>query len=103
MRAGLKKAEVFVGDFEPKKIVEIYAKENALQRGNSGTAVTGSVAGALRMVAYQNLVKEKVPQLGEPLPTGDQKSAQGIGSPQLIEALEGVPGIGKAKVVSNRK
>lgn len=95
--SGITQAEVFFGEFTPEKIVEIYARENATQRGNGGTAQTGSVAGALRLVAYRNMVESKAPQFGEPL-TGDQKAGQGIGAPQITAALDGVPGLGSKKV-----
>lgn len=80
--AGVKKAEIFVGEFDMDKIVEIYARENATQRGNIGTSQTGSVAGALRRVAYKNLTAKQVSQTGTPEPE-DQANSQGIGSRQI--------------------
>jgi hypothetical protein len=39
---------VFVGDFDDPAIIRMYATENASQRGNTSTAVTGSVASTAR-------------------------------------------------------
>jgi hypothetical protein len=44
-------ADVFVGDLDDAAMIRVYARENATQRGNSGTALAGSIASAARFLA----------------------------------------------------
>jgi hypothetical protein len=48
MKAGVEIADLTVGNFDDETMIRIYQTENATQRGNTGTAITGSVASALR-------------------------------------------------------
>jgi hypothetical protein len=70
-------------------MVRIYARENATQRGNTGTALAGSIAAAIKDLAREEM-----------LGTGGITSANiggqardGIGRDRILEALKGVPGI----------
>src|SRR5262245_10410060 len=50
--AGIRWADVYVDEsFDEFDMWRVYTRENATQRGNSGTAMAGSVASALRLVA----------------------------------------------------
>jgi ParB-like chromosome segregation protein Spo0J len=49
--AGTTQAEVFVGDFDDAAMIRVYARENATQRGNTGTAMAGTVASAIHYLA----------------------------------------------------
>jgi hypothetical protein len=44
-------ADVFVGDLDDVAMIRVYARENATQRGNSSSAVAGSVASAVRFLS----------------------------------------------------
>lgn len=66
--------------------------------GNGGTAQTGSASAALRLVAYRNLVEDKVAQFTPPGQKELQVGPQGIGKRQIAEAPDGVPGLGIKKV-----
>jgi hypothetical protein len=49
--AGLTTADLYVADhLDDSDMVRVYTRENATQRGNSGTALAGSVAAALRLL-----------------------------------------------------
>jgi hypothetical protein len=49
--AGITTADLYVADdLDDSDMVRIYTRENATQRGNSGTAMAGSVAAALRLL-----------------------------------------------------
>lgn len=61
--------------------------------GNGGTAQTGSVSAALRLVAYRNLVGKHPAQNVQ-----DHSGKNGVGEAQVTAMLDGVPGIGLAKV-----
>jgi hypothetical protein len=52
LAAGLKEADVFVRtDVSDVDMIRIYARENATHRGNSSTAMAGSVASSVRYLA----------------------------------------------------
>lgn len=97
IREGVEEGEVHVlPEIDNRRMTRLYAEENATQRGAAhSTARAGSVAAALREVAYETF---KGVQNQTPLPTGDQALAQGIGWRQVYEYLEGVPGIKEATV-----
>ena len=50
-KAGIKSAEIYIGEFDDAAMVRIYGRENATQRGNHSTAVAGTVASAIRFLA----------------------------------------------------
>ena len=49
--AGIEIADVFIGEMDDAAMIRVYARENATQRGNLGTALAGSVAAAVRFLA----------------------------------------------------
>src|SRR5580765_3948984 len=47
MKAGVDRADIFVArDMDDASLARVYARENATQRGNTGTAQAGSIATA---------------------------------------------------------
>jgi hypothetical protein len=50
LAAGIREADVFIGEMDDAEMIRIYATENATQRGNSGTAQAGTVASAIRFL-----------------------------------------------------
>jgi hypothetical protein len=46
-----REAEFQIGKIEDAEMIKMYATENATQRGNSGTAIAGTVASALRFIS----------------------------------------------------
>lgn len=106
LKAGITKADVFIGEeFDDARMVRVYAVENATQRGNSGTALAGSIAAAIRITAKAALT-------GTVLKTGSGNfsrssldevrgnlgSERGIGRDVLLAFLDGVPGINEGVV-----
>lgn len=91
-KAGIKKAEVFVGDdMDDKAMIRVYARENATQRGNHSTATAGSVAAAVRYIfKEQSLGAGKIPSASK---FANKPETQSIGLPTILEFLEGVPGV----------
>ena len=79
-RCGINGADVFVAQLDPEALVRIYARENALQRGNNSTAAVGSVAAALR-VAVRKIVAENSGATHE-IMNGGAISRDGIGAPR---------------------
>jgi ParB-like chromosome segregation protein Spo0J len=52
MASGMRTADLFVADhLTDQAMVRVYTRENQLQRGNSGAALAGSVAAAVRVLA----------------------------------------------------
>jgi hypothetical protein len=86
VQAGVYHADVCVrnGDMDDGAMARIYARENATQRGNTGTAQVGSVAAAVRYLAKGSLTG----QLAE-----IRQLVDGIGWGTVLEFLRGVPGI----------
>jgi hypothetical protein len=90
MQAGIKEAQIFVADFDDSDMIRVYATENATQRGNSSTAIAGSVASAVRFLA-------KAVSTGN-IPSGVEISTpeyekQGIGWRPVVQLLANIPGI----------
>lgn len=89
IKAGIREADVFTGDLDDASMIRIYARENALQRGNTGTALAGSVAAAIRFLMKGSFTG----QLAE-----IRQLVDGIGWTTVLELLEGVPGINQNTV-----
>lgn len=88
--AGIKEAEIFVGDFDDAQMVRIYANENATQRGiHIAAAQTGSVAGAIRFLAKELMTNFA----GTSKVRGFSLEKRGIGSNTITKFLHDVPGI----------
>lgn len=101
--AGIETADLFVrnGDMDDAKMIRVYARENATQRGAVGTAQTGSVASALRYLA-KAILTDRYPEFRTPQQAAQAKAnvpgEKGIGEPLITEFLAGVPGICKRTV-----
>lgn len=91
IKAGIKKADVFVGDIDERAMIRIYAVENASQRGNNSTAAAGSVAAAVRFLF-------KAQSLGSREFTRTNQARQDIGEIAISEFLKDVPGVGRNSV-----
>src|SRR5262245_7065341 len=93
LKAGVQEADVYAGDMDDEQMIRIYARENALQRGNTSTALAGSVAAAVR---YKN--KELFNGISS---SGflEDGIKNGIGEPTITDFLDGVPGVNKNTVI----
>jgi ParB-like chromosome segregation protein Spo0J len=96
-KAGIEIADVFIGDFDDVAMSRVYARENATQRGNSATAVAGSIASAIRLLVRAILVgDERISRILEihlPEARGNLASAKGLGQNLIEKLLQGIPRI----------
>lgn len=105
LKAGIKVADVFVGDLDDASMIRVYARENATQRGNSSTAVAGTVASAVRFLAKIFMTQE-VSQICETFGWSLQQASQskaaltkdGVGEHAITRLLTNVPGINEPAV-----
>jgi hypothetical protein len=102
LEAGITEADVFVAEeMDDATMVRVYARENATQRGATSTAMTGTVAAAMRYVAKVILLGRAdkfvssfhLPTLRERLLSDD-----GIGRDVLLAFLVDIPGINVASL-----
>ena len=104
LEAGETHADIFVGDWDDQAMIRVYARENATQRGNSGLAVAGSVASALKYLLKGVLTDDKrLSQFWDSPHAFEQlkkaiASEKGLGAPIILEFLAGIPGINKSIV-----
>lgn len=103
MKAGIKTADLFVGRFDDPAMIRIYATENATQRGNSSTAIAGSVASAIRFLVKAVMTGNLsgIPERsrrGLETTRGQLETDRGLGEPIITEFLDGIPGIKKNSV-----
>jgi hypothetical protein len=101
--AGVTSADVHVrnGDMDDAAMVRVYARENATQRGNSGTAQAGSVASAIRFIAkavMSGCAQEFLRSSDVDKIRGNLTGNQGIGHSVIVRFLDGVPGICESTV-----
>lgn len=98
--AGIESADIFVSnEMDDAAMVRVYARENASQRSNNGTAQAGSVASAIRFIAKAAMggcQEFLISSLNEV--RGNLASDRGIGQKVIVEFLSGVPGITNATV-----
>lgn len=94
-QAGIAKAEVFVGKFDDSSMIRVYARENATQRNNAGTAVAGSVASAIKYLAKEIMsgTCREITTRSRETVNGQLASGRGIGEPLVSDFLKGVPGL----------
>jgi hypothetical protein len=99
LAAEIEKADVFVGkDMDDAAMVRVYARENATQRGNTGTAQIGTVASAVRLLAKE-IITGHVPSIDGTSPKsletlrGQIKSSKGLGVDVIMRLLKGIPEI----------
>jgi hypothetical protein len=102
LAAGITEADLFVAeDMDDASMIRVYARENATQRGLSSTALTGTVAAAMRYIAKGILTgsTEKffstfhMPTLRDRL-----VSERGMGREVLTAFLSDIPGINDGSV-----
>lgn len=104
--AGIHEADLYVGDFDEADLTLVYARENATQRGNSGTAIAGSVASAIRFLVKAIMTGAASSEIWEDeteltkLRTGIISGKVGLGEPIITRFLKDVPGINKASVTA---
>jgi len=95
IKAGYDEADIFVSrEWDDATMLRIYAEENATQRGSTSTAVAGSVAAALKYLAKHG----GDDTAGNPAAL-NKTNAHGIGWSQIVDFLDGVPGVNKNTVV----
>jgi ParB-like chromosome segregation protein Spo0J len=95
LEAGIEKADVFVGrDLSWDDLVRIYARENATQRGTSGTARAGTVAAAVRCI----LMNEFDGDLNSDHRSDSQVMTKGVGWRTILDKLQGVPGVSRNSI-----
>jgi ParB-like nuclease domain len=98
---GIKSAELFVAkNMDEARLIRVYARENATQRGNSGTAQAGTVASTIRFLAKQLMHNGKdsreITRVSNHAFEQAQKalaSEKGIGEPIITAFLNGIPGV----------
>jgi hypothetical protein len=98
LKSKIETADLYVGDLDDEAMIRIYARENASQRGNSATAVAGSIASAIRFIARAIMTEENVARFlatSKALETarGQLLSDKGIGHNLIERFLKDVPGI----------
>lgn len=101
LEAGYNVADLFVGDLDDLAMIRVYARENATQRGNSGTALAGSIASAIRFLAKAAITGTMskffdIP--GEEEVRGNLMSDHGLGERVILRFLSEVPGISQNAV-----
>jgi hypothetical protein len=102
--AGITEADLFVAtDMDDRAMIRVYASENATQRGQSSTALTGSVASAMKYVAKCILTGTGF--AGELSRKFDMRyvrsrllSDDGMGWRVLLAFLDNIPGINEIAV-----
>jgi hypothetical protein len=100
--AGIREDDIKVADIPDSEMILMYATENATQRGNSGTAVAGSVASATKFLMKGILVgSPEIRRTSHELATarGNIASERGLGWEVILEFLEAIPGINKNTVI----
>jgi hypothetical protein len=100
---GIEKAVLFVGNLDAHERIRAYGTENASQRGNGGTAPTGTVAAAIHLLTKQLLTSPNLSFLSERSPQAlnmliNQVVSGDIGEPIVTEFLGKIPGISSASV-----
>jgi hypothetical protein len=108
IKAGIDRADIFVAtDMDDAGLIRVYARENATQRGNSGTAQVGTVAAAVRYLAKLIMTGtlRHVSPFGETstkseeVLRGQLASDKGLGEPIIVEFFqERIPGINHGTV-----
>jgi DNA polymerase III delta prime subunit len=103
IHVGEDQATVFVGNFDVRERIRVYGSENATQRGNRGSAPTGVVAAAIRLLAKELLTTPTLSFLKERPPHSlnqlvFQMSKGNLGEPIITEFLANIPQISSMSV-----
>jgi hypothetical protein len=97
IQAGIDAADVFIGSIDDAGMIRVYARENATQRGNTSTALAGTVASAVKFLTKNIILggpgnftrASELPNLRRDLanPNG------GVGRDLIVRFLKDTPGI----------
>lgn len=105
MKAGIKTADLFVDpDMDDDRMIRIYTRENATQRGNTTTAMAGAVVSAVGFLTkgiLANTISQYVRERSKKaidVIKGNLLSGDGIGEELIAEFLEGIPRISRAQI-----
>lgn len=102
MQEGISHADLHITNgLTPLKMLTIYGVENATQRGTDNTAIVGTVAGAIRIIARGLLSGDSQfceSEVGAEKARNHLTSAKGLGEPIVTKFLSSVPGMGEAIV-----
>jgi flagellar biosynthesis GTPase FlhF len=99
--AGIREVDFIpvISGISDAQMIRMYADENATQRGNSGTAIAGSVASAVRFLAKAIMTGEDIPgfhgisQRALECVSGNLASSKGLGAEIIVTFLEGIPSV----------
>ena len=100
---GIREDDIKVSEISDAEMILMYAKENATQRGNSGTAVAGTVASAIRFLlkgAFTGNLGGFPPRSKRSLEVvnGQIGTERGLGWDIILEFLGDVPGVNQNTV-----
>jgi ParB-like chromosome segregation protein Spo0J len=105
LAAGIEEAEIFVADLDDAEMLRVYATENATQRGNSSTAVMGTIAAAIIQIAKSLIWNEEHLRTNfltsaKTIETarGNLMNGRGVGYELIERFLEDVPGINEGVI-----
>src|SRR5262245_59472316 len=105
IKAGVDRADIFVApDMDDAALIRVYARENATQRGNTGTAIAGTVAAAIRFLSKAIMTGSSLAGNPESAHAREKMrealaSERGIGEPPITEFLRDIPGVNKNTVL----
>jgi flagellar biosynthesis GTPase FlhF len=100
LQAGHTYAELFVSDtITDEGMVQIYAEENATQRGNTSPAIAGSVAAAIRLILQKEFDNDILRvEFDTQNQDGRGGRREGVGRRLILEILKNIPGYGDAVI-----
>src|SRR5580765_4892918 len=96
VKAAITQADLFVArDMDDAQLIRVYARENATQRGNTGTAQAGTIAAAIRYLAKGVMTGAVEINSSSSLEKLQANIAgeQGIGRELILDLLSDVPSI----------
>jgi hypothetical protein len=99
--AGIREDDIkVVHGISDADMIKMYATENATQRGNSGTAIAGTVASALRFLAKAVLTgtSREITQRSLETAYGQITTEKGLGRELILNFLADVPGVNENSV-----
>jgi ParB-like nuclease domain len=105
IKEGVEYADIYVGDFDDHEMIQAYAKENATQRGNSSTALVGSIASTIKYLArvlctdLEDIARIlAISQKSVECARGNLLSGKGIGHELIEQFLADVPHISESTI-----
>jgi ParB-like chromosome segregation protein Spo0J len=108
IEAGYTVADVMVSDdLDDKGMIRVYARENATQRGNTGTAMAGMVASAIRHISKKLFLNQPVrfpdnyrESIDLNRVRGHVLGKYGMGQEIILAFLYDIPGVTEAMLVN---